>query len=67
MLLLIVVDLLSFDRKARRCLPAEAQRRVARRPWRDVKCSSHLRKVISIDKQPNPKDADVEAIVIDDD
>ena len=59
----------SNSRKARRCIPADTQKKVARKPWRELSCSSHLRKVIAIDKQPNqsPKDSDVEAIVIDDD
>lgn len=56
----------SFHRKARRALSVETQRRVARRPWKEVKCSVNLRALIYAMPQPPQMDA-VEPIVIDDD
>lgn len=54
------------SRKARRALSVETQRRVARRPWKEVKCSVNLRALIYAMPQPPQMDA-VEPIVIDDD
>lgn len=47
-------------------MSVETQRRVARRPWKEVKCSVNLRALIYAMPQPPQMDA-VEPIVIDDD
>lgn len=54
------------SRKARRVLPADSQKKVARRPWKEVKCSVHLRALIYA-MPPPPESEAVEPIVIDDD
>ena len=55
-----------FYRKARRALSGDIQRRVARKPWKEVKCSINLRALIYAIPTPQENDT-VEAIVIDDD
>lgn len=55
-----------FHRKARRALSVDIQRKVARRPWKEVKCSIKLRALIYAIPTPQENDT-VEAIVIDDD
>lgn len=54
------------SRKARRALSVDIQRKVARRPWKEVKCSIKLRALIYAIPTPQENDT-VEAIVIDDD
>lgn len=58
--------ILCFHRKARRALSVDVQRRVARKPWKEVKCSTNLRALIYALPPPQENET-VEAIVIDDD
>lgn len=55
-----------LSRKARRALSVDIQRKVARRPWKEVTCSVKLRALIYAIPAPQESD-NVEAIVIDDD
>jgi len=54
------------SRKARRALAVDVQRRVARKPWKEVKCSVNLRALIYA-MPVRQENETVEAIVIDDD
>ena len=55
-----------IDRKARRTLSLDTQKRVARRPWKEVKCSVNVRALVYALPKAQEREA-VEAIVIDDD
>ena len=62
----LINPLTRFHRKARRALSVDVQRRVARKPWKEVKCSVNLRALIYA-MPVRQENETVEAIVIDDD
>lgn len=65
--IVLIIPLNRFHRKARRALSVEVQRRVARKPWKEVKCSVNLRALIYAMPPVRQENETVEAIVIDDD
>lgn len=64
--IVLIMSLNRFHRKARRALSVDVQRRVARKPWKEVKCSVNLRALIYA-MPVRQENETVEAIVIDDD
>lgn len=64
--IVLIVPFNYFHRKARRALSVDVQRRVARKPWKEVKCSVNLRALIYA-MPVRQENETVEAIVIDDD
>lgn len=64
--IVMIIPLNFFHRKARRALAVDVQKRVARKPWKEVKCSVNLRALIYA-MPVRQENETVEAIVIDDD
>lgn len=57
---------LSHSRKSRRSLPSRVQRKIARKPFVQIKCSQELRDSITC-KKNDLKTKTADPIVIDDD